>query len=131
MKNIKNSGKNGFSLLELLVVIGIVSILLATQISNYTTIQKRARDSRRAADLKQIQQAAEQYYAVCGFEYPTNILTEGLVCASPVTTILAPEDVPTDPLGDAYECTLCGGSSYEICANLEVAVGTTCIKNQQ
>ena len=55
--------KNGFSLLELLVVISIIGILIAISAVGFTTAQKRGRDARRRGDLKAWQDALEQTYA--------------------------------------------------------------------
>ena len=45
----------GFTLIEMLVVIAIISILIGIGINTFTIAQKKARDVRRKADLRQIQ----------------------------------------------------------------------------
>ncbi|OGK66306.1 hypothetical protein A2313_03650 [Candidatus Roizmanbacteria bacterium RIFOXYB2_FULL_41_10] len=125
----------GFSLLELLVVIGIISILLAIAVSSYSTTQKKTRDARRASDLKTIQQAAEQYYSVCGYVYPT-MTTEAdfaIFCPDAPTIMLLPSDkLPLDPkTGSAYTCGgTCDDTGFTLCATPELA-GTICVTNQQ
>jgi len=52
----------GFTLIELLIAIAILGILTASLLANYTISQKRARDSQRKHDLKQIQTALEMYF---------------------------------------------------------------------
>lgn len=54
--------RSGFTLIELLVVISIIGVLSAIGLSTFSGAQKKARDARRRADLKQIQNAMEQYY---------------------------------------------------------------------
>lgn len=122
----------GFSLLELLVVVGIISILLSIVASSYSTAQKKTRDARRVSDLKTIQQAAEQYYAVCGYRYPdfsTAIPTIGC----PNNLILPTEKLPRDPLGHAYNCcsgSICNTTQFSLCATPELG-GSISISNQQ
>lgn len=55
--------RKGFTLLELLVVISIISILLALGVVAYSTAQRKGRDAKRRADIKSLQSGFEQYYA--------------------------------------------------------------------
>ena len=82
MANISLKSKaQGFSLMELLIVIAIIGALVAIAAASYSSAQKRTRDSRRAADLKAIQNAWEQYYADNSGLYPAN-------CTVSMTTYL-------------------------------------------
>lgn len=51
----------GFSLLELLVVIGVIGMLAAISLPNFMSARERARDAQRKSDLIQIQKALELY----------------------------------------------------------------------
>ena len=62
-------GISGFTIVELLIVIVVIAILAAVSIVAYTGMQRRARDSIRIADMKQIQKIVESYKAVYG-SYP-------------------------------------------------------------
>ena len=128
----KEKHTRGFTLLELLVVIGIIVIITSMGMSSYSTAQKKARDAQRKSDIRAISNALEQYYSICGYKYPTpgagNVFTN-ISCSNPSETILNP--VPTDPkTGDGYTCSSCTTSSYNICATLELG-GNFCVKNQQ
>lgn len=116
----KYSVSQAFTLLELLVVMGIIAVLIGLGAVSYSTAQVKARDAKRLGDLKAIQNALEQYYSTCNFVYPfdgssqTVDLTADIKCTSPAgSTILTP---PTDPLGGNYQCiNTCDSSTYTIC----------------
>ena len=54
--------KKGFTLIELLVVIAVVGLLATIVLVSLNNARAKARDSRRIADLKQIQTAMWMYY---------------------------------------------------------------------
>jgi prepilin-type N-terminal cleavage/methylation domain-containing protein len=124
----------GFTLLELLVVISILAILISISIASYATAQKKARDSRRKGDAKEIQAALEQYYSICGNVYPTigspgGTLPSAINCPNPPISIMP--NVPKDPRGADYICSSCTATSYMICPSLEAESTTFCVYNQQ
>lgn len=55
--------KKGFTLVELLISITIISILTVLGFSAYAYFQKSARDAKRQSDVKFIQSALEQFHA--------------------------------------------------------------------
>ena len=106
--------KKGFTLLELLIVVGLIGILIAIAVTSYGTIQKKSRDSRRMSDLKGIQNALEQYYADNNGQYPTAAYTTLVGTYFPGTA------APTDPKTDcSYHQTDADADAYTICADLE------------
>ena len=130
--------KKAFTLLEMLVVIGIIAVLVAVGVASYTTAQKKARDAKRKTDLKAIQNSFEQYYSICGFIYPapsSGSVPTTVTCASPAVTIMSA--VPADPKSAVrYTMTQVTTSDYSICAPntppLETESTTPyCLTNQQ
>ena len=73
--------QNGFTLVELLIVISILGILASIALASFTASQQRGRDAERKSDLKQISSALELYYSDYG-KYPGASAT-GLVQACP------------------------------------------------
>lgn len=62
--------QQGFTIVELLIVIVVIGILAALVITTFTGIQQQARDTERKADIKALQGQIEAYYANKG-NYPT------------------------------------------------------------
>lgn len=124
--------KKGFSLLELLVTVGIIAILLAIGVTSYSTVQKKSRDAKRRGDLRTIQQALEQYYSTCGNTYQVPPISAEIVCNSPTLLILPTNQIPFDPkTGSSYGCGgTCNGSQFTLCATPEIE-NQICVSNQQ
>ena len=57
-----NKKGKGFTLVELLVVIGIISTLSIIAAVSFQSAQKNARDQQRKSDLTQIQLALETFF---------------------------------------------------------------------
>ncbi len=53
--------KKGFTIIELIIVISIIALLATLGLSTYTSVQEDARNSKRKADLKELQKSLEIY----------------------------------------------------------------------
>ena len=80
----------GFTLLELIIVLGIISTMLLISATAYSQSQKRSRDAKRKADLNNIRSALEIYRSTNSF-YP-------LTMDALTTGTLYLKSVPSDPL---------------------------------
>ena len=147
--NFRFSIKSAFTLLEMLVVIGIIAILVGMGVVSYSTAQKKARDAKRKQDLKTIQNAFEQYYSICNYKYPATIPTGGNSLVATITNCpnLSSDvnilTMPKDPLGGNYSCVgTCDTNQYTLCSpqvngtsRLETETCTNgaecCVSNQQ
>ena len=91
--------QKGFTLIELLVVIAIIGILATIVLVSLNSARAKARDTRRASDLRQVALALELSYddnnaypilAVCG-AIPATLATAGYLAV-----------IPTDPGTGTY-----------------------------
>ncbi len=123
VKNEKRKTKNGFTLIELMVVIAIIAILSTVGIIVYSTAQKSGRVSKRMQDLAAIRTAVELFKASTGF-YPSvpgeTPGTPGWTCVENLAGVnsLTPKylvTVPKDPIQagttNCYQYTSDDGSA--------------------
>jgi len=70
----------GFTLLELLIVIVIIGILAVIIVPGLASGPQRARDAQRKADMRSIKNALETYYndQTAGGKYPNIVSTVGI-----------------------------------------------------
>ena len=110
--------KKSFTLVELMVVVAIISILAAGLLVGLGGARKKARDSRRISDLRNVQAALEVYYSQNN-KYPSATdwpSLEGKLKSAGITSRL-----PDDPIsGQHYDYTDCDSQQrYIIRAQLE------------
>lgn len=138
MKNTQS--QQGFTLIELLVVIAIVGLLSSVLVTMVAQGRVKARDTKRKADLVQMQKALELYFSN-NSTYPTTSGvwyaatggcggSYGYTGATGYIPSLAPTFVgqlPADPRPSASACSgynyRSDGTSYKIISNSVSATG--------
>lgn len=111
--------KNGYTLLELIVVISIMALLIAGGVATYSALMKQSRDGRRKADLENIRSALEMYRSNTG-SYPVALST----LTGPTIYL---KSVPTDPRSPTYSYYYTGSSSdYTLGTYLETPGTDSC-----
>lgn len=68
----KDMPRKGFTLIEILIVVGIISILSSVILIGLGPTQRIGRDTRRIVDLRQVQTALDLYFKKCGY-YPGQV----------------------------------------------------------
>ena len=63
MRDFLKKSQQGFTLIELIIVMVIIAILVLLLLPNLANGPKRARDSQRKSDFRSVQSALEQYFA--------------------------------------------------------------------
>ena len=114
----RRKGEKGFTLIELLVVIAIIGILATIVLVSLNTARQKARDTRRASDLRQVALALEMYY-----DDNNSYIAQATCVAASETTLGAltttyMPSIPSDPGSGQYYY---GGSAsdYVLMATME------------
>ena len=115
IKNCKLKICNGFSLVELLVVISIIAVLTAILTANFMGARERARDAQKIQDLYAIKNALRMYYNDHQ-SYPDSGFTS-LNSAIGTSYMTALTDV-----GYTYIRST-DGDGFNLCVNLEAGAG--------
>jgi general secretion pathway protein G len=125
-----NKSRQGFTLIEILIVVAIIAILASVVLVGLGPTQRAGRDARRLSDLHNIQTGLELYYNKCGY-YPGGVANPcagwaaGTDYAAMVTALkgsgLSINAVPNDPsAGKTYFYgSFTNGSTYTLGADLE------------
>ncbi|OGK13010.1 hypothetical protein A3A93_04025 [Candidatus Roizmanbacteria bacterium RIFCSPLOWO2_01_FULL_38_12] len=131
--------EKGFSLVELIVVIAVMTSLIALGITSYGAVQRNARNTERKTDLKDLQVALEAFRAENN-EYPQTFTGATTVwrnsCANPTNYVLGTmgatnnmglvpnfiERLPLDPRNNKanpgstnLNCSTAGGAAARNC----------------
>jgi len=128
--------QKGFTLIELLVVIAIIGLLSTLAVVALNNARQKSRDTRRVADIKQIQTALELYYNDCN-GYPSGTKTgtgqaiTGTVSCSPASQVYMsamptapePNDGTCTAATNTYTYTQDAASTYHITYCLGAATG--------
>jgi len=115
--------KSGFTLVEILVVVTIISLLASIAALSYSRFIKQSRDTRRKTDIEQVR-AAVELYRNFNSVYPASLLFDGTGTVADGTATYMSK-VPSDPLASGPLSTtyyyLSSGTfqDYVVCAYLE------------
>jgi prepilin-type N-terminal cleavage/methylation domain-containing protein len=113
--------KQGFTLIEILIVVAIIAILASVVLVGLGPTQQQGRDARRLSDLREAQTALELYYNKNGV-YPDGATWDAMRTAL-VGGSIGVSQIPNDPSTNAtyYYQSFSGDSTYVIGAKLESA----------
>jgi prepilin-type N-terminal cleavage/methylation domain-containing protein len=122
----ETSKKTGFSLVELLVVISIISVLTAILMVNLVGARERARDAQKIQNLISLKNALRLYYNDNQF-YPSAGITNCTSCLNATlgTTYLS----NISDIGYTYSATA-DGNGFVLTTILEGGAGNDDINSQ-
>ncbi len=121
------NSQKGFTLIEMLVVIIIISFLVGIVLTGTLGFQASARDTRRIGDLRNAQNFLELYFNMCG-HYPgtancNDPVAGGLIQWSTLSGVMIPKvtsQFPKEISGKKYFYGVSSdGLSYTLGAELE------------
>ena len=111
----------GFTLIEMLIVITIIALLASIILVGMGSARAKARDSRRIADLHNVQNALELYFSKNG-KYPTATNWDDLI-TDLTNADIGINQIPKDPLNNTTYIYRYGaddaGTDYVLGAQLE------------
>jgi len=122
--------KRGFTLIEILVVVAIIGILAGVVLVGLRGTGPQARNARRVADLRQVQNGLELYFNKCGY-YPGPAACAGVAWSSVdyaglktslIDAGIGVKNIPQDPQNTApqqYFYSSTDGKSYVLGVALE------------
>ena len=88
--NEMNKGRQGFTLIEILIAVAIISILASVVLVGLGPTQQSGRDARRLSDLHEIQTSLELFYNKCGY-YPGSLNAGACATGLPRSRFLSNE----------------------------------------
>jgi len=86
--------KKGFTILELLIVIAVISILVGIALPRFKGLQDEGNIVKAKGELRMLQTAVESYYI-----HNNNTLPATLSAVTTAVPQIAPSTLPTDPFG--------------------------------
>lgn len=107
--------KKGFTLIELLVVIAIIGLLSTLAVVALSSARKKSRDSKRVADMKQLQTAMEMVFSEANSYDLLGCTAAGnkvSTCTTPLSNYLLGVTTMKDP-SSTTACTVLAG----VCTN--------------
>lgn len=118
---VMRSRQRGFTLLELMVVVGIIAILASLSLPYYRNAKKKAQEAVLMEDLWVLRDVMDQYYADKG-KYPSGLeilVQEGYIRSIPKDPLTGSsstwEEIEVSQLDeDIDEGELSGGGIYDI-----------------
>ena len=117
--------KRGFTMVELVVVLAVISIISSVVLNAFSEMQSKARDAKRLSDMREIVKALTLYAETSNPDYPVANPAVTITGSSTFSTTLEGAGVisavPKDPLHPTFTYTYLSstGSEYTLSFCLE------------
>jgi prepilin-type N-terminal cleavage/methylation domain-containing protein len=89
--------KKGFSLIELIIAIFIITTILSIAIVSIINVRQKGRDAQRVSDVRQIQFALEMYRRDTG-AYPEELIFGTRLSHPENSSVIYLSSIPSNPL---------------------------------
>ena len=100
-----HKNKKGFTLLELVVVLAVISLIIGFLLPHFKGVQDEGNIAKAKGELRTLQSAVESYYVHNSNTYPAALSDLNTATPSIVTS------TPTDPLGSSAYGYVRGGTN--------------------
>jgi general secretion pathway protein G len=120
---------NGFTLVELLVVVSLIGVLATLILANLNAARERARDAQRKSDLRNIQTALRLYYNDNNAYAPAAEISAAWGTTWSKNGVTYMNVLPKDPLSPTqdYVYTYVDTDNYTLMACLENKSDSKCV----
>jgi general secretion pathway protein G len=98
----RNSNEQGFTLVEVMIVVIILAILAGVAMVSFGGLDKQAKDARARADMRAIATALKGYKAMTG-SWPAALTPDLTTTVAPYTALI--DSIPNDPWSPANPYT--------------------------
>jgi len=97
--------QNGFSMIEMLIVMAVIALILSITIPNFRGMQREGEFNKVETELNTLKMAVTSYWRHNDFAYPSNIHSDLVGQTPSLITAVLPDPFDTDSTNSTYGYT--------------------------